>query len=191
MKTPVSRKKILIIMGTTRENRASDVVTKWVMTNLPTTQNTEFELVDLRDWPLPFFDEPLSPMSAKGEYKNELARKWVDKSKNAAGFVVITAEYNHSIPAVLKNALDYWYSGFVTHKPISFISYGGISAGTRAVEHLHQVAIELTLIPLHGEVNIPLIWSAFNEDGTIKHASQIEHLHAVIAELDAWFDLLK
>lgn len=133
----------------------------------------------------------MSPMSSKGAFENEMARKWSEKAQSADGFLVITAEYNHSIPAVLKNAMDYWYSGAVKHKPIAYISYGGIAAGTRAVQHLHQVAIELSMIPLHNEVNIPIIWDAFNEDGTIKRDSQVRHLHDVIAELDNWFDLLK
>lgn len=184
-------KKILVIMGTTRQNRASEGVTNWVMKNIPSTKNTEYEVVDLRDWPLPFFDEPLPPLASQGKYTNEVAQKWGAKVQAADGFVIITGEYDHSIPAVLKNALEYWYSGWVDNKPVSFVSYGATSGGIRAVEHLRQVVLELKMIPLHDEVNIPFIWEAFNEDGSIKRESQVAQLHATIQELDDWFTMVK
>lgn len=185
------KNKILVIIGTTRQNRSGETVANWVMANLPSTKNTEFELVDLRDWPLPFFDEAASPMVSQGNHQNELAKKWQDKVMAAAGFVIVTAEYNHSFPAVLKNAMDYWFAGWTTPKPVAFVSYGATSGGIRAVEHLRQVSLELKLKPAHAEVNIPFIWEAFNEDGTIKNDSQVKKLHSVIGELDGWFDLLK
>jgi NAD(P)H-dependent FMN reductase len=180
-------KKILVIMGTTRQNRSSETVAKWAMKNLPETKNTTYELVDLRDWNLPMFDEPMPPLASQGAYTNKVGQEWLNKAKEADGFVIVTAEYNHSIPGVLKNALDYWYSGWTNHKPVSFISYGATSGGIRAVEHLRQVALELRMIPLHDEVNIPFIWAAFNEDGSIKDASKVDSLHSTITELDSWF----
>jgi len=182
------KKNILVIIGTTRINRASEGVANWVMKNLPETKHTTYELVDLRDWKLPFFDEAMPPLASQGTYENETAKKWLEKAKQADGFLVITAEYNHSIPAVLKNAMDYWYSGWTANKPIAFVSYGATSGGIRAVEHLRQVSLELRLMPVHDEVNIPFIWAAFNEDGTIAQPSQIDQLHKVIAELDGRFE---
>lgn len=182
------KKKILVIMGTTRQNRASEGVTQWVMKNLPATKNTQFELVDLRDWPLPFFDEPMPPLASQGKYTNELGRKWGEKAQEADGFLIVTGEYDHSIPAVLKNALEWWYPGWVNKKPVAFVSYGAASAGVRAVEHLRQVAVELRMIPLREEVNIQNVWAAFNEDGSIKEASQIQQLLKTVSELDEWFN---
>lgn len=133
----------------------------------------------------------MPPLASQGNYENEIGMKWLEKIKQADGFLIITGEYNHGIPAVLKNAMDYWYSGWTQHKPVSFVSYGAASGGIRAVEHLKQVALELKLIPMHDEVNIPAIWAAFNEDGTIKQDGQVEKLSSVVLELDAWFDLIK
>ncbi len=180
-------KKILVIMGTVRQNRSSEVVANWVMKNLPKTENTTYELVDLRDWQLPFFEEAMPPLASQGVYQLELANKWVAKTKEADGFLIVTAEYNHSVPAVLKNALDYWYAGFIKQKPVSFISYGAASGGCRAVEHLRQICSVLQLITLPTEINIPFIWEAFAEDGSIKRESTVQHLHGLIAELDQWF----
>ncbi len=185
------KKKILVVLGTTRQNRAGEGVANWVMKNLPETKNTEYELVDLRDWPLPFFDEAMPPLASQGNYENEMGKKWLEKAKSADGFILVTAEYNHSVPAVLKNALDYWYSGWMQHKPVAFVSYGATSGGIRAVEHLRQIGLELRLLPIHNEVNIPFIWEAFNADGSIKKESQVGQLHSVISELDTWFDLVK
>lgn len=185
------KKKILVILGTTRQNRASEGVTKWVMANLPLTKNTEFEVVDLRDWPLPFFDEPLPPLASQGKYLNEVGQKWGKKAQEADGFLIVTGEYDHSIPAVLKNALEWWFSGWTEHKPVSFVSYGAVSGGIRAVEHLRQVALEIKMIPLHDEVNIYSVWAAFNEDGSIKDSALVEKLHNTVTELDEWFNLVK
>lgn len=184
-------KTIFVIIGTTRQNRASEGIAKWVMNTLPQTKNITFELVDLRNWPLPFFDEPQSPTTSKGEYQNEAARAWLEKIKSADGYLLITGEYNHGIPAVLKNAMDYWYFGYTKNKPVSFISYGAGAGGVRAVEHLRQVSSELRLIPLHNEVNIPNVWDAFQEDGTIKHAGLVDKLASLANELDQWFDFIK
>ena len=174
-------------MGTTRQNRASEGVADWALSALPETKNLTFERVDLRDWQLPFFDEPAPPLASQGTYTNEVGAAWLEKVKAADGYILITAEYNHSVPAVLKNALDYWYSAWTKNKPVSFISYGAAAGGVRAVEHLRQISSELKLMPLHAEVNIPLIWEAFAQDGSIKNPQHTKQLASLAAELDEWF----
>lgn len=185
---PKANKNILVIIGTVRQNRASEGVGKWLMQNLPKTKHTKYELLDLRDWQLPFFDEPMPPLASQGSYIGEVGKKWLEKVASADGFIVITGEYNHSVPGVLKNALDYWYSGMMKGKPVSFVSYGAASGGMRAVEHLRQIVSELRLVALHDEVNIPAIWAAFKEDGSIVDESKIGQLHTLVAELDGWFE---
>ena len=182
-----TNKNILVIIGTVRQNRASEGVGKWLMQNLPKTKHTTFELLDLRDWQLPFFDEPTPPLASQGSYVGEVAKKWLEKVAQADGFIIITGEYNHSMPGVLKNALDYWYSGMMKGKPVSFVSYGAASGGMRAVEHLRHVVSELRLVGLHDEVNIPAIWAAFKEDGSIVDESKITQLHSLVTELDEYF----
>lgn len=144
--------KIGIIISTTREGRFGDRPTQWLLELATTRGGTVFEVVDLRDYPLPFFDEPASPAYVPPE--NAIARSFGSKIAEFDGYIFITAEYNHGIPAVLKNALDHVYSQFA-RKPVAFLGYGGVGAA-RAVEQLRLVAIELQAAPLRNAVHIGL-----------------------------------
>lgn len=149
--------KILIIVGTTRQNRFSEKAAAYVLQEANKIQDAQFELVDLRDYPLPFFDEPLPPSMfemMKHEYKNEAAKKWTNKIAEADGFIIVTAEYNHGYPAVLKNAIDY-VSKEWNRKPVGFVSYGS-ALGSRAIEQLRLVAIELQMAPIRHAIHIPM-----------------------------------
>src|SRR5579859_7915590 len=139
--------KIQVIIGSTRKGRFSEKPAHWIFDELKKRQDVDAELIDLRDWPLPFFDESISPSQNKGTYENALAAKWAKKIEEADGFIIVTPEYNHGYSAVLKNALDYVYKEW-NKKPVGFVSYGGISGGTRAVQQLRQVAIELQMVPI-------------------------------------------
>jgi NAD(P)H-dependent FMN reductase len=144
--------KIGIIISTTREGRFGDRPTQWLLDLATTRGGAEFEIVDLRDYPLPFFNEPASPAYMPPE--DEIARSFGSKVAKFDGYIFITAEYNHGIPAVLKNALDHVYSQF-NRKPVAFIGYGGVGAA-RAVEQLRLVAVELQAAPLRNAVHIGL-----------------------------------
>jgi NAD(P)H-dependent FMN reductase len=144
--------KIGIIISTTREGRFGDRPTQWLLDLATTRGGAEFEIVDLRDYPLPFFNEPASPAYVPPE--NEIAQKLGAKLAAFGGYIFITAEYNHGIPAVLKNALDHVYSQF-NRKPVAFVGYGGVGAA-RAIEQLRLVAIELQAAPLRNAVHIGL-----------------------------------
>ncbi len=144
---------ILIIFGSTRQGRRGEVVANWLTERLATYPNITFELVDLRDIPLPFFDAPISP--GRGHIALE-AEQWARQVDNADGFLFVTPEYNHSYPAVLKNAIDHLYHQWV-HKPASIVSYGGFAAGYRAAEQLRQVLIELKMVPIREQIGISLV----------------------------------
>jgi len=88
------------------------------------------------------------------EYTNEVARKWTDKIAEADGYIIVTAEYNHGYPAVLKNALDYIFKEW-NRKAVGFVGYGG-AGGARAIEQLRQVAVELQMVPIRNAVHIPI-----------------------------------
>lgn len=109
-----------------------------------------FELVDLRDYPMPLFDEPMSPLRAPP--KNEVARRWARKLAELDAFVFVTGEYNHSIPASLKNALDYVYAEW-NRKAAAFVAYGSVG-GARAVEQLRLMLVELQIAPIRSAVHI-------------------------------------
>jgi NAD(P)H-dependent FMN reductase len=159
---PTTSKKILVIAGSTRAARNSPAVAEWFMKHLPTVKGVEFELVDLKDYPLPFFEEPATPSTATEEYTNPQVKKWSKVIASADGYVFVTPEYNHSYPAVLKNAIDYLFKPWL-FKPVAFVSYGASAGGVRAVEHLKQVLLELRMIPLHEEINIVNVWEHYDE----------------------------
>jgi NAD(P)H-dependent FMN reductase len=142
--------KIGIIVGSTRPGRFADHPAKWI--NEIAGQRDEFdvELLDLRDWPMPFFDEATSP--AYGPSKNEVALRWQKKIDSLDGFIVVAAEYNRGPTAVLKNALDYGYKEW-NKKPIAFVGYGGVG-GARSVEQLRLHSIELQMAPIRAAVHI-------------------------------------
>ena len=100
--------RIGIILGSTRPNRNGEQVAKWVYDIASRRSDAEFELVDLRDYPLPHLDEPLPP--SMGQYQNEHTRQWAEKIASFGGFVFVTPEYNHSTSGVLKNAIDFLYA---------------------------------------------------------------------------------
>ncbi len=146
--------KIQIIIGSTRQNRFSEKPANYLFEELKKIEIIEAELIDLRDWPLPFYDEPMSPSGNKGNYLNPLGKQWANKIGEADGYIMVVPEYNHGYPAVLKNALDWVYSEW-NKKPVGFVSYGS-ALGARAIEQLRQVVIELKMVPLFSSIHIPI-----------------------------------
>jgi NAD(P)H-dependent FMN reductase len=142
--------RIGIVLGSTREGRFADRPSEWLMNIAKLRTDLTFEIVDLRDYPMPFFDEPRSPMMTPP--KNEVALRWGQKVAELDAFIFITPEYNHGIPAVLKNALDYAYGGF-NRKPATFVAYGN-AGGARGVEQLRLVLAELQVASLKHAVHI-------------------------------------
>ncbi|MGD0328096.1 MAG: NAD(P)H-dependent oxidoreductase [Minisyncoccia bacterium] len=145
--------KIYVIIGSTRQNRFSEKPARYLYEELKKKKDIQAELIDLRDWPLPFFDEPMGPSMLKGNYSHELAKKWAAKVGEADGYIIVTPEYNHGYPAVLKNALDWVYTEW-NKKPVGFVSYGSVG-GARSVEQLRQVVVELQMVPIRNAIHIP------------------------------------
>ena len=145
--------RIGIILGSTRPNRNGEQVAKWVYDIASRRSDAEYELVDLRDYPLPHLDEPLPP--SMGQYQNEHTKAWAGKIASFDGFVIVTPEYNHSTSGVLKNAIDYLYAEW-NNKAVGFVSYGSVG-GARAAEHLRLVAGELQMADVRQQVALSLI----------------------------------
>ncbi len=144
--------KIKIIAGSTREGRFSDQVGAWVKTQLDKLERVESEVLDLRDYEMPFFDNPVSPAYKSEPYTNEAVARFTAKIAEADAYIIITPEYNHSTSGVLKNALD-WVYGEWTDKPVAFVAYGSVG-GARAVEQLRLIAIELQMAPIREAIHI-------------------------------------
>jgi NAD(P)H-dependent FMN reductase len=145
--------RIGIILGSTRPNRIGEQVARWVHDVASRREDAEFELLDLRDYPLPHLDEPHSAMMS--HYQNEHTKGWADKIESFGGFVIVTPEYNHSISGVLKNALDHLYAEW-NNKAVGIVSHGGAD-GARAADHLRQMAGELQMADVRQQVTLFLL----------------------------------
>jgi len=145
--------KIGIILGSTRPNRSGEQVATWVYDLASRRSDATFELIDLRDYPLPQLDEPLPP--SMGQYQNEHTKRWAATIASFDGFIMITPEYNHSTSAVLKNALDYLYAEW-NNKAAGFVSYG-LAGGARAAEHLRLACAELQIADVRQQVTLSLL----------------------------------
>lgn len=148
-----SKPKIGIIMSTTRPGRFGDVPTQWIFDIARQRHDAEFEVVDLRDYPIPMFEERLPLVYAPVE--NPVAKRWAAKMASLDGYIFVTAEYNHSITGVLKNALDHLYPE-MQRKPAAFVGYGGVG-GARAVQHLRHILAEQHVAGLKPAVHIGLM----------------------------------
>ncbi|WP_088345943.1 MULTISPECIES: NAD(P)H-dependent oxidoreductase [Rhodomicrobium] len=142
--------KIGIVIGSTRPQRFGEKPARWIAGIASQRTDLAFELIDLRDYKLPLFDEPFSP--AWGAIENEVQQRWAAKLDSLDGFILVTPEYNHGPSAVLKNALDYAAKEFI-RKPVAFVGYGGVG-GARAVEQLRLVATELQMVSVRNAVHI-------------------------------------
>jgi NAD(P)H-dependent FMN reductase len=145
-----SRPRIAVIVASTRPTRVADIPAQWILKQARARGDMDVEAVDLRDHPLPFFDELASNMWAPS--RNPEAIRWQETIGRFDGYIFVVAEYNHSIPAVLKNALDQAYKEW-DRKPFTAIGYGGVGAA-RAIEHLRSIAVELQMVSTHAAVHL-------------------------------------
>jgi NAD(P)H-dependent FMN reductase len=171
---------IHVVLGSTRPARFSEKPGRWVAERLGARDDMTSELVDLRDYPLPFFEETLPPAYSKRDYPSADIERWGQKVDEGDGFIFVMPEYNHGYSAALKNAIDHAFVEW-HRKPVTFVSYGNVG-GARAVEQLRQVAIELEMAPLRHAVHIL--------PDLMVPAMQSDYDAALFASLDAKLDTL-
>lgn len=182
--------KLKVILGSTREGRFSEIPGGWIVSEAGKRSDVSVELLDLRDYPMPFFEEPITPSSKKEPYKNKVVARWTKKIAEADAFVIIAPEYNHGYPAVLKNALDYVYQEW-NNKPVAFVTYGSVM-GARSVEQLRLVAIELQMAPIRNAVHLP--WDsvvAGRKDPATAFTAYTERAKVLLDQLAWWGKALK
>jgi NAD(P)H-dependent FMN reductase len=153
---------ISVIVGSTREGRFSEKPAKWILQNLKQREGVDARLLDLRDFPMPFFDHPAPPATpGRPPYKDEVVQRWTAAIAQSDGFVIVTPEYNFGTSAVLKNAIDWVYPEW-NRKAACFVSYGS-AMGARSVQQLRETAIELQLAPIRSSVHIPVatLWAHY------------------------------
>ena len=145
-----TKPKIALIIGSTRKARFADIPAQWMLAQAKARSDMDVELVDLRDFDLPLFDEPAS--NAYMPSSNPAAVAWQKKVAGFDGYIFVVAEYNHSVTGSLKNALDQAYVEWA-HKPMTAIAYGSMG-GARALEHLRCISVELQMVATRNAVHI-------------------------------------
>ena len=150
MNTPI---KVKIIVGSTRQNRFSEKPARWIFEEVKKEEGVEAELLDLRDYEMPLFDEAMSPAMAKGQYSTEVVKKWAAKINDRDALLIIAPEYKPSYSVFITTRMDVIYPEW-NRKPVGFVSYGS-AMGARSVEQLRQVAVELQMAPIRNAVHIP------------------------------------
>lgn len=181
----MSKPKIAIIISSTRDTRFGEKPARWIYETAAKRDDMDFEIVDLRDFPLPLFNEVAS--NAWAPTQSEVGQRWQKKIAEFDGYIFITAEYNRSITGALKNALDFAYPEW-NRKAAAYVGYGSVG-GARAVEHLRNISVELQMAPTRSGVHIQgADFMAVWQQG--KELSELTYLDAgVTAMLDelAWW----
>lgn len=189
----MTKPHIAVIIGSTRPTRFADKPAAWLMEHAKARTDMTFELVDLRDFDLPFFMAPASDLWMPAT--DERVIRWQKKMASFDGYIFVLAEYNHSINGALKNAFDQAYTPWA-RKPVGALAYGSMG-GARALEHLRNIAVELQTVPLRNAVHIgggdffkvsPL---GANADMREIDATIRPSLNAMLDEMAWWGSVLK
>jgi NAD(P)H-dependent FMN reductase len=162
---------LTIIVGSTRPGRAGAPIAQWFAARAKDHGGFDVTVVDLAELGLPLLDEPNHPRL--GQYTQQHTKDWSAIVDAADAFVIVTPEYNYGYPASVKNAIDYLHREW-QHKPVGFVSYGGVAAGTRAVQQLKQVVTTLRMLPVTDSVNIPFYNQFLDSDGVFQPNAVLE-----------------
>ena len=146
----MSKPRIAVIIGSIRPTRFGDKPAQWILEHAQARGDVEVELVDLKDYELPLFDAPASDLWMPTP--NPVAAKWQAKLNEFDGYIVVTAEYNRSVPGALKNAIDWAYTPFMK-KAVAYLAYGSVG-GARAVEHLRNIMTEVQAVSVRQGIHI-------------------------------------
>lgn len=174
--------KVAIILGSTRPGRNGEAVANWVYDIAKKRDDAEYDLVDLKDYPLPHLDEALP--ASLGQYANQHTKDWSERIAGYDAFVFVTPEYNHSTSGVLKNAIDYLNAEW-NNKAAGFVSYGAVG-GARAVEHLRLVMGELQVADVRAQVALSMFTDFENFTTFTPAEHQEDRLTAMLDQVVAW-----
>jgi NAD(P)H-dependent FMN reductase len=174
--------RVGVIIGSVRPGRRAEGVARWVLAGARQRPDVEAELVDIADHRLPVLDEPQP--AAMGRYENAHTLAWSQTIAGFDAYVIVTPEYNRSIPGPLKNAIDFLYAEW-HDKAAGFVSYGIDACGARAVEHLRLVMGELQVADVRATVALSLR-SDFDGDRFSPQPWRVDDLNRMLDQLVAW-----
>jgi NAD(P)H-dependent FMN reductase len=176
-----------IIIASTRPGRMGPLLADWIYARANQDPAFNTELIDLAEVNLPFFDEPNHPRLQ--QYTHQHTKDWSAKIASADAFILVTPEYNYGFPATIKNAIDYLFVEW-QHKPIGFVSYGGIAGGTRSIQMLKLTLTALEMVPITAAVNVPFFTKYIVDDKFIATDEHNKNGHLLLAELKKWSAVL-
>lgn len=182
------RPKLYIVIASTRPGRVGLPVGRWFQSHAEAFGAFDVSWVDLLEWNLPFMDEPHHPRLR--QYTQEHTLRWSAHIEAADGFVLVTPEYNHGFNAPLKNAIDYLVHEWA-YKPVGFVSYGGVAAGTRAIQLLKPVLVGLKMTPIVEAVNVPFVTQFIKEGRFEPPETQFHAATTMLAELERVEQILR
>jgi NAD(P)H-dependent FMN reductase len=180
----VSDPTLQIIIASTRPGRVGPSVAAWIYDRAVTHGGFNVELIDLAEVNLPMFDEPNHPRFH--EYVHQHTKDWSATIERGDAFIFVIPEYNYGFNAAIKNAIDYLNVEW-QRKAVGFVSYGGIAAGTRAVQMLKQVVTTLKMVPISDSVNIPFVQQFLDDDRRLRPNDIMEAAATTLLdELAVW-----
>ena len=171
--------RLSIIIGSTRPGRAGLPIADWFADRARGHGGFEIDVVDLAELNLPMLDEPNHPRLR--QYTHQHTKEWSARVAGSDAIVIVTPEYNHGYSAAVKNAIDYLHHEW-HYKPVGFVSYGGVAAGTRAMQQLKQVVTALRMLPLTDAVNIPFHTQFLDDDGRVQANEVMEQAADVMLD---------
>lgn len=175
----MSKPTLMIVIASTRPGRAGLPIAEWFQSRAVAHGGFDVAVVDLPELNLPFMDEPNHPRLR--QYTQQHTKEWSARVAAADAFVFVMPEYNYGFTAPLKNAIDYLHHEWA-YKPVGFVSYGGVAAGTRAVQMLKQVVTTLKMTPVFEAVSIPFFAQFIDGEGRLQPNDVMEQ--AATALLD-------
>jgi NAD(P)H-dependent FMN reductase len=185
----VAQPVLRIIIGSTRPGRVGPAVAEWITQRAREVGDFDVQVTDLAELGLPLFDEPNHPRLQ--QYVHQHTKDWSALVAGSDAFIFVTPEYNYGFNAALKNAIDYLHNEWA-NKAAGIVSYGGVSAGTRATQMLKQVLSAVRVAPVMDAVNIPFVRNLLDEDGRFKPNELLEaSATAMLDEVLRWTEALR
>lgn len=175
--------KVAVLVASTREGRFAPVVADWLLSHTAQREDMQTDVLDLAEIPLPTVLPAFGGPAPAGA--EEALAAISPRLAAADAFVIVTPEYNHSYPAPLKAAID-WHNTEWHAKPVAFVSYGGLSGGLRAVEHLRVVLAELNAVTIRNTVSFHGAWQQFDEDGRVTDPASDIAAKSLLDQLAWW-----
>ena len=181
--------KLHVIICSTRPGRVGPAVARWFHEFARQHGAFDAELVDLADFKLPLYDEPVHPRMQ--QYEHEHTKRWSASVNSADAYIFVTPEYNYSVPPALVNAIDFLYNEW-TYKPCGFLSYGGVSGGLRAAQSAKPLVTTVKMMPMAEGIAVPMVAKHIRDNGEFASNELIDaSATTLLDELLRWATALK